>query len=186
MNDLLIPLKEDSRFPMYRQIYDHIKNEIQKGKDEGRGKNCLLPDFWQKISVSAEVRWIWLMTSYLRKDILRLFPVKVTMSARWRGFIFSTEKKVFPEKNPGREIPAPAYRWDFALNGIAPGGFPQNTWRKLSREVLFSGRGRSLLNWEIPVESPGSVRRWQNISTMPGEWTVIRTRSLSGREMTIF
>ena len=32
MNDLLIPLKEDSRFPMYRQIYDHIKNEIQKGK----------------------------------------------------------------------------------------------------------------------------------------------------------
>ena len=46
------------------------------------------------------------MTSYPRKDILRLFPVKVTTSARWRGLYFSTEKKGFPEKNPGREIPA--------------------------------------------------------------------------------
>ena len=32
MNDLMIPLKEDGRIPMYRQIYDYIKNEIQKGK----------------------------------------------------------------------------------------------------------------------------------------------------------
>ena len=143
MNDLLIPLKEDSRFPMYRQIYDHIKNEIQKGKMKA-GEKLPSSRLLAKISVSAEVRWIWLMTSYLRKDILRLFPVKVTTSAKWRGFIFQQKKRFSPEKNPGREIPAPAYQWDFALNGIAPGGFPQNTWRKLSQRSSFSGRGRSL------------------------------------------
>ena len=32
MNDLMIPLDEESRFPLYRQIYDYIKKEIQEGK----------------------------------------------------------------------------------------------------------------------------------------------------------
>ena len=28
----MIPLDEESRFPLYRQIYDYIKKEIQEGK----------------------------------------------------------------------------------------------------------------------------------------------------------
>lgn len=153
MNDLLIPLKEDSRFPMYRQIYDHIKNEIQKGKMKAGEKLPSSRLLAKNLCISRST--VDMAYDQLSAEgYIEAVPCKGYYVCQMEGLYFSTEKKFFPEKNPGREIPAPAYRWDFALNGIAPGGFPQNTWRKLSREVL-SQEGDSLFQLGDPCGEPG-------------------------------
>src|SRR5699024_1454244 len=76
---------------------------------------------------------------------------------RMEGLYFSIEKKVFSEETSEQKVTAAVYRWDFALNGIAPGGFPHNIWRKLSREVL-SQEGDSLFQLGDPCGEFG-IRR---------------------------
>lgn len=153
MNDLLIPLKEDSRFPMYRQIYDHIKNEIQKGKMKAGEKLPSSRLLAKNLCISRST--VDMAYDQLSAEgYIEAVPWKGYYVCQMEGLYFSKEKKAFTEKNPEPERAAPPYRWDFALNGIAPGGFPQNIWRRLSREVL-SQEGDSLFRLGDPCGEPG-------------------------------
>ena len=105
MNDLLIPLKEDSRFPMYRQIYDHIKNEIQKGKMKAGEKLPSSRLLAKNLCISRST--VDMAYDQLSAEgYIEAVPCKGYYVCQMEGLYFSTEKKVFPEKNPGREIPA--------------------------------------------------------------------------------
>ena len=142
MNDLLIPLKEDSRFPMYRQIYDHIKNEIQKGKMKAGEKLPSSRILAKNLCISRSTVDM-AYDQLLAEGYIESVPCKGYYVCQMEGIYFDRKKKEFPEVNSGQKPSDTVYRWDFALNGIAPGGFPHNIWRKLSREVL-SQEGDSL------------------------------------------
>ena len=110
----------------------------------------------------------------LSEGYIESVPYKGYYVCQVKGLYFFSKKKA--EKTSREKRKKAAYRWDFALNGIAPGGFPQNAWRKLSKEVL-SQEGDGLFQLGDPVENRGSVRLWRNIFTVPEAWTVIPTRS---------
>lgn len=153
MNDLLIPLKEDSRFPMYRQIYDHIKNEIQKGKMKAGEKLPSSRILAKNLCISRSTVDM-AYDQLLAEGYIESVPCKGYYVCQMEGIYFDRKKKEFPEVNSGQKPSDAVYRWDFALNGIAPGGFPHNIWRKLSREVL-SQEGDSLFQLGDPCGEPG-------------------------------
>ena len=153
MNDLLIPLKEDSRFPMYRQIYDHIKNEIQKGKMKAGEKLPSSRILAKNLCISRSTVDM-AYDQLLAEGYIESVPCKGYYVCQMEGIYFDRKKKKFPEVNSGQKPSDTVYRWDFALNGIAPGGFPHNIWRKLSREVL-SQEGDSLFQLGDPCGEPG-------------------------------
>ena len=153
MNDLLIPLKEDSRFPMYRQIYDHIKNEIQKGKMKAGEKLPSSRILAKNLCISRSTVDM-AYDQLLAEGYIESVPCKGYYVCQMEGIYFDRKKKEFPEVNSGQKPSDTVYRWDFALNGIAPGGFPHNIWRKLSREVL-SQEGDSLFQLGDPCGEPG-------------------------------
>lgn len=153
MNDLLIPLKEDSRFPMYRQIYDFIKNEIQKGRMKAGEKLPSSRLLAKNLCISRST--VDMAYDQLSAEgYIEAVPCKGYYVCQMEGLYFSAEKRIFPEKKSESEPPEKVYQWDFSLNGIAPGGFPHNTWRKLSREVL-SQEGDSLFQLGNPCGEPG-------------------------------
>ena len=43
-------------------------------------------------------------------------------------------KEETKEDDTAEQMP---FRYDFAVTGTAPGGFPQNSWKKISKEVLL-------------------------------------------------
>lgn len=153
MNDLLIPLKEDSRFPMYRQIYEHIKNEIQKGKMKAGEKLPSSRILAKNLCISRSTVDM-AYDQLLAEGYIESIPCKGYYVCQMEGIYFDRRKKEFPEADSGQKPPDTVYRWDFALNGIAPGGFPHNIWRKLSREVL-SQEGDSLFQLGDPCGEPG-------------------------------
>ena len=153
MNDLLIPVKEDSRFPMYRQIYDHIKNEIQKGKMKAGEKLPSSRILAKNLCISRSTVDM-AYDQLLAEGYIESVPCKGYYVCQMEGIYFDRKKKKFPEVNSGQKPSDTVYRWDFALNGIAPGGFPHNIWRKLSREVL-SQEGDSLFQLGDPCGEPG-------------------------------
>ena len=153
MNDLMIPLKEDGRFPMYRQIYDHIKNEIQKGKMKAGEKLPSSRILAKNLCISRSTVDM-AYDQLLAEGYIESVPCKGYYVCQMEGIYFDRKKKEFPEVNSGQKPSDTVYRWDFALNGIAPGGFPHNIWRKLSREVL-SQEGDSLFQLGDPCGEPG-------------------------------
>ena len=75
MNELMIFIDKDSKIPIYQQIYEFIKKEIEKEQLKPGDK---LPHQgrFPGIFLSAEVPQSLLMTSLLQKAILRRFPAK--------------------------------------------------------------------------------------------------------------
>ena len=153
MNDLMIPLKEDGRIPMYRQIYDYIKNEIQKGKMKAGEKLPSSRILAKNLCISRSTVDM-AYDQLLAEGYIESVPCKGYYVCQMEGIYFDRKKKKFPEVNSGQKPSDTVYRWDFALNGIAPGGFPHNIWRKLSREVL-SQEGDSLFQLGDPCGEPG-------------------------------
>lgn len=68
MNELTMNLKTDSKVPLYEQIYNYIKSDIQNGRISYGEKLLpqeLLPDIWKSAAVRQSLR----MNSYCQKAI---------------------------------------------------------------------------------------------------------------------
>lgn len=154
MNDLMIPLEEDSRVPMYRQIYDYIKQEIQKERMKAGEKLPSSRLLAKNLCISRSTVDM-AYDQLLSEGYIESIPCRGYYVCQVEGLYFSQEKKTdFRQEKTVKKDSVPVCRWDFALNGIAPGGFPQNAWRKLSREVL-SVEGDSLFQLGNPCGEPG-------------------------------
>ena len=151
MNDLMIPLIEDSRVPLYRQIYDYIKKEIQEEKMKAGEKLPSSRLLAKNLCISRSTVDM-AYDQLLSEGYIESVPCKGYYVCQVEGLYFS--KKKTAEKPVREKKNNPVYRWDFALNGIASGGFPHNAWRKLSREVL-SQEGDGLFQLGDPCGEPG-------------------------------
>ena len=149
MNELIIPVDAKAGTPLYQQICEYFKQEIQEGRLTA---GMRLPSS-RALAASLSVSRSTVDLSYgqlVSEGYIESIPCKGYYVCQIEGIYFPVqekERKAEPEKRDfqGKE----RYRYDFAMNGIAPDSFPHNTWKKLSKQVL-SHTGEELFNLGNP------------------------------------
>lgn len=132
MNELSIPLKEDSAEHLYQQIYNYIKNEIQRGG---------LPAGQKLPSTRALAKHLQVSRSTVDFAYGQLLSEGYIESRPYKGHFVCEITKLY------RQIPLEDEReekrgegdavFDFSPNSVDISAFPFATWRKISKEVLM-------------------------------------------------
>ena len=136
MNELTMNLKTHSKIPLYEQIYNYIKSDIQNGKIAYGEK---LP------STRALAKHLEISRSTVELAYEQLLSEGYIESEPYRGFFVAqieelyhlqkgkiTSAKVYKEKKK--------YKYDFTPNGVDLKSFPYNAWRKLSKDILMDDK----------------------------------------------
>ena len=136
MNELTMNLKTHSKNPLYEQIYNYIKSDIQNGKIAYGEK---LP------STRALAKHLEISRSTVELAYEQLLSEGYIESEPYRGFFVAqieelyhpqkgkiTSAKIYKEKKK--------YKYDFTPNGVDLKSFPYNAWRKLSKDILMDDK----------------------------------------------
>ena len=136
MNELTMNLKTHSKNPLYEQIYNYIKSDIQNGKIAYGEK---LP------STRALAKHLEISRSTVELAYEQLLSEGYIESEPYRGFCVAqieelyhlqkgkiTSAKIYKEKKK--------YKYDFTPNGVDLKSFPYNAWRKLSKDILMDDK----------------------------------------------
>ncbi|MEG2839590.1 MAG: PLP-dependent aminotransferase family protein [Lachnospiraceae bacterium] len=137
MNELTINLNLKSTTPLYEQLYFYIKNEIQLGKIP-RGER--LPST-RSLAGYLDISRSTVQLAYEQlqsEGYIETIPCKGFYVAQIDMLYHITQ--VIEEPRQGKEEERTDYQYDFTPNGIDLNGFPYNTWRKLSKDVLQDDR----------------------------------------------
>ena len=132
MKDLLIQLDAGRKMPLYEQICRFLKEEIRSGR---------IPAGERLPSARALAAQLSVSRSTVDLAYSQLTSEGYLNSVPCRGYFAGDVSELYRlehlERGPvrKRQAEAPAFRYDFALNGIDEESFPLNTWRKISREV---------------------------------------------------
>ncbi|HIY63543.1 MAG TPA: PLP-dependent aminotransferase family protein [Candidatus Mediterraneibacter stercoripullorum] len=135
--ELTINLQTGSKTPLYEQIYDYIRQEIQSGRLKSGER---LP------STRALSRHLEVSRSTVELAYEQLLSEGYVEAQPYRGFFVAEIEGLYQisrtserEENSG-QTETTQYRYDFSPNGVDLKSFPYNTWRKLSRECLTDDR----------------------------------------------
>ncbi len=136
MTELTISLDAHSSRPMYEQIYEYMKKEIQAGSLSFREK---LPST-RKLSEYLQVSRSTVELAYeqlLSEGYIESIPC--------RGYYVSELDGLYRIEQEDQEVvaddlPTPRYAFDFSPNGVDLDSFPHNVWRKLSRKILLDDK----------------------------------------------
>lgn len=136
MNELTINLKINSGTPLYEQIYDYIKNDIQTGR---------IPYGEKLPSTRALSRHLEVSRSTVELAYEQLLSEGYIESRPCKGFFVSQIEELYhlrkaKPQTEKHEEEKKTYRYDFTPNGVDLKSFPYNVWRKLSREILTDDR----------------------------------------------
>lgn len=140
MNDLTIELRQDGETHLYEQIYEHIKQEIRKGKllkGEKLPSTRSLAEFLAVSRGTVEIAYGQLLSEgYIE-------------SKPYKGyFVCGMDEIFFLEGESGRrpgELPKARfeqdeekmhYLFDFSPNAIDMTAFPFATWKKITKNIL--------------------------------------------------
>ncbi len=180
MNELTINLKTDSRVPLYEQIYDYIKADIQDGR---------IPYGEKLPSTRALSRHLEVSRSTVELAYEQLLSEGYVEVEPCRGYFVAQIDELYRLKRSKSEIhkpeaPKKEYRFDFTPNGVDLNSFPYQVWRKLSRDILLDGQ-TELFRPETPRENMASGMQSAVIFTRQEAWSVRRIRLSSVRGMII-
>lgn len=152
MNELTINLNTASKQPMYEQIYEYIKFEIQRGRippEEKLPSTRALSKYLQISRSTVDLAYEQLVS----EGYIEAVPCKGYFVNKIEGLHYL---EILREKeNVERKMPEEKYLVDFKATGIDLDSFPYNTWRKLSKNVLLDGEnelfhmGDSKGEWEL-------------------------------------
>lgn len=145
--ELLIPLKNGSKTPLYEQIYEYIRNEIRNGGLRAAARLPSTRQLAENLKVSRS-------TTQLAYD--QLVAEGYIEAKQYRGYFVcdtygileinrTVEKK---EDSGGDERFKPSSEHivvDFSPRGIDLETFPYGVWRKISRETLVDDNREMLL-----------------------------------------
>lgn len=133
MKELMIPLKTESKIPLYEQIYQYIREEIKGSRmqcDTRLPSTRTLSAFLQVSRSTVELAYAQLVAEgYIH-------------SQPYKGYYVSDISLLYQLKTetyPQQDIVMPKteqYNLDFSLKGIDLESFPYNAWRRITREVL--------------------------------------------------
>ena len=139
MNELMIPLDTKSITPLYQQIEEYLKQEIQEGRLVA---GMRLPSS-RALSANLLVSRSTIETAYdqlVAEGYIEPVAYKGYYVCEIEGIYFQKAeytKQNNPEKTEIKQRrKLQKYRYDFALNGIAPESFPTHTWKQLAKQVL--------------------------------------------------
>ncbi|MBU9728929.1 MocR-like pyridoxine biosynthesis transcription factor PdxR [Diplocloster modestus] len=133
MQELTMELDGKSRTPLYEQIYEFIKSELQAGTIQYKEKLPSARALAAHLAVSRST--VDLAYEQLRSEgYIEAVPCKGYFACQLEG-VFRLDE------NPGirqREDcdPRKDYLYDFTPNGVDLERFPFNIWRKINRQVL--------------------------------------------------
>lgn len=136
MNELTINLDSRSKKPLYEQIYDYIKSDIQNGR---------IPYGEKLPSTRALAKHLEVSRSTVELAYEQLLSEGYIESAPYRGFFVAQIDELYQlkkeEKKSERKIEKKkVYQYDFTPNGVDLNSFPYNVWRKLSKDILMDDR----------------------------------------------
>ncbi len=132
MQDLVIGLKDDGTH-LYEQIYEHIREEIRKGKLPYREK---LP------STRSLAEYLQVSRSTVELAYGQLLSEGYLESVPYKGYYVARVEDLYQiggmPAGQHREKRAPARRWavDFSPNAIDMRYFPFGVWRRISKNIL--------------------------------------------------
>lgn len=137
MNEIMIDLRSNSSKPLYEQIYEYIKNEIQSNRICADSK---LP------STRALSKHLQLSRSTVDLAYEQLLSEGYIYSVPCKGYYVSQIEELYNiSKSEPLIIPKESGKsldiaYDFSPNGIDLENFPFNTWRKITRNTLIDDR----------------------------------------------
>lgn len=137
MNELAISLDTKSKTPLYEQIYQYIKEEIQNGR---------IPSGEKLPSTRALCRFLEVSRSTVELAYEQLLSEGYIEAVPYRGYFVSELEGLYQLKSQKRTVPESTaekkeiYRFDFSPSGVDLNSFPYNAWRKLSKECLVDDR----------------------------------------------
>lgn len=161
MVEIMIHLEGDSKIPLYEQIYNYIKKNMEDGKIS-RGEKLPSTRFMAKyLQVSRST--VELAYEQLRSEgYIESIPCKGYFICDIAE-LYQLERSEKSESLPVKEkklSKQPQISIDFSANGIDEKHFPYNLWRKLHKEILLEETGE-LLN---PGDSQGEYGLRQAIA----------------------
>ena len=135
MQEFMIPLDSKSEVPLYEQVCEYVKTEIQQGHLKAGEKLPSSRMLAKSLSISrstAELSYDQLVS----EGYLEAVPCKGYYVCNIQGLYTFCKKSAMDNKILKQEEDKARSDYDFALNGIDARSFPYNTWQKLSRRVL--------------------------------------------------
>lgn len=137
MTEFTISLDAKSSRPMYEQIYEYLKKEIQEG---GLAFKEKLPST-RKLSAHLEVSRSTVELAYeqlLSEGYIASIPCRGYFVNELEGlYRLAPESKTELLPDEGK---TELYDYDFSPNGVDLDSFPHSVWRKLSRNILIDDR----------------------------------------------
>ncbi len=170
MNELTINLQTGLKIPLYEQIYNYVKENIQNGKLSSKEK---LP------STRTLARHLEVSRSTIELAYEQLMSEGYIEAEPCRGYFVAQIEDLFawePERIREEEIPArekEIFRYDFSPSGVDLKSFPYNAWRKLSKESLVADRaelfrlGNSQGEWGLRKAISSYLYQARGVSATP-------------------
>ena len=134
MNELTSSLEPHRKTPLYEQIYGFIREEIRGGRIRAGERLPSARALSGYLSVSRSTVDL-AYEQLVSEGYLESVPCKGNFVCEIEGLYRLDEKKEETKEDDAAE--QTPFRYDFAVTGTAPGGFPQNIWKKISKEVLL-------------------------------------------------
>lgn len=136
MNELTMNLKTNSKNPLYEQIYNYIKNDIQTGR---------IPYGEKLPSTRALSRHLEVSRSTVELAYEQLLSEGYIESRPYKGFFVAQIEELYQLRKVKTQPSClqeqkKKYRYDFTPNGVDLKSFPYSVWRKLSRDILIDDR----------------------------------------------
>lgn len=137
MNELTINLQPGSKIPLYEQIYNYIKKDIQSKRLQSGEK---LP------STRALSRYLEVSRSTVELAYEQLLSEGYVEAEPYRGYFVAQIEELYQLNRvfkPVQEQPVKAerqYEYDFTPNGVDLKSFPYNVWRRLSKDCLLDDK----------------------------------------------
>ncbi|MCD8337993.1 MAG: PLP-dependent aminotransferase family protein [Lachnospiraceae bacterium] len=133
MNDLTISLDVHASAPLYEQIYNYIKNEIQSGGlpfKERLPSSRKLADYLQVSRTTVNMAYEQLTA----EGFIEAVPHRGYFVCDLEGLVHL--KPAVAQSTGRKDSGEKAYPFDFSPHGVDLNSFPHNVWRKLSKELL--------------------------------------------------
>lgn len=150
MNEVTIPLNVNANNPLYEQIYEYLKSEIQSGKissDEKLPSTRALAKHLQVSRATVDLSYEQLVS----EGYIHSVPCKGYYVCRVDG-LYRIVRHELKEEQLKQESQS-NIRYDFTPNGIELNSFPFNAWRKVTKNILIDDK-KELFQIGSPLGEP--------------------------------
>lgn len=134
MYELMIELNLKNKKPLYEQIYEHMKKEIQNNRlplDEKLPSTRLLAKNLQISRSTVDLAYEQLVS----EGYIHAIPCKGYYVCQIEGLYQISQDEIYLEEEKSDENDVIEY--DFSPSGIDFRHFPYNTWRKITKNALL-------------------------------------------------